>query len=194
MSAKLIEYRDTLERQLNDKSKPWTKYFEKLEEKTGVSRLYIFLGEPRFFPIAFIYILSGFWRFFVLAGLVGFTGLYLVFGFGAELICNSIGFVYPAYMSMKALESPQKDDDTKWLTYWVVYACFSVVEYFSDFIVGWFPLYWLMKVSASICYITIWKKSYAGPFWRCYVFVVGKKIQPSVSVCKNRFWMVLVRY
>lgn len=47
---------------------------------------------------------------------------------------------------MKALESPQKDDDTKWLTYWVVFAVFSVVEYFSDFIVGWFPLYWLLKV------------------------------------------------
>lgn len=86
---------------------------------------------------------------FACAGLVAFTGLYLVFGFGAELICNSIGFVYPAYMSMKALESSNKEDDTKWLTYWVVYACFSIVEYFSDFIVGWFPLYWLIKVSGS---------------------------------------------
>ncbi|CAH0759742.1 unnamed protein product [Diatraea saccharalis] len=103
MSSKLQEYKDTLERNLVDKS------------------------------------------------LVAFTGLYLVFGFGAELICNSIGFVYPAYMSMKALESPQKDDDTKWLTYWVVYACFSIVEYFSDFIVGWFPLYWLIK-----CVFVIW--------------------------------------
>ncbi|KOB73099.1 Receptor expression enhancing protein isoform 2 [Operophtera brumata] len=123
MSAKLLEYKDTIENNLNDKSKPWTKYFEIAEQKTGVSRVYLFVG------------------------LVAFTGLYLVFGFGAELICNTIGFVYPAYMSMKALESPVKDDDSKWLTYWVVFACFSIVEYFSDFIVGWFPLYWLIKVS-----------------------------------------------
>ncbi|XP_063631393.1 receptor expression-enhancing protein 5 isoform X2 [Cydia splendana] len=127
MSAKLLEYREAIERQLRDKSKPWTTTFDKLESKTGVNRLYLFVG------------------------LVAFTGLYLVFGFGAELICNSIGFVYPAYMSMRALESPSKDDDTKWLTYWVVYACFSVVEYFSDFIVGWFPLYWLIK-----CIFIIW--------------------------------------
>ncbi|XP_063372024.1 receptor expression-enhancing protein 5 isoform X1 [Cydia amplana] len=127
MSAKLLEYRESIERQLRDKSKPWTTTFDQLESKTGVNRLYLFVG------------------------LVVFTGLYLVFGFGAELICNTIGFVYPAYMSMRALESPSKDDDTKWLTYWVVYACFSVVEYFSDFIVGWFPLYWLIK-----CIFIIW--------------------------------------
>ncbi|XP_059056236.1 receptor expression-enhancing protein 5 isoform X1 [Achroia grisella] len=132
MGSKLQEYRDTIERTLNDKSTPWAKYFELAEQKTGVNRVYLFVG------------------------LVAFTGLYLVFGFGAELICNSIGFVYPAYMSMKALESTSKDDDTKWLTYWVVYACFSIVEYFSDFIVGWFPLYWLIKCVFIIwCYLPI---------------------------------------
>jgi hypothetical protein len=46
-----------------------------------------------------------------------------------------------------ALESKGSDDDTKWLTYWVVYAFFGLFEFFSDLILGWFPFYWLAKVA-----------------------------------------------
>lgn len=43
----------------------------------------------------------------------------------------AIGIVYPAYMSFKAIESSTKEDDTQWLTYWVVFASFSVLEIFT---------------------------------------------------------------
>lgn len=46
----------------------------------------------------------------------------------------------------KALESHNKEDDTKWLTYWVVYGFFSVAEFFSDLILSWFPFYYICKV------------------------------------------------
>lgn len=49
--------------------------------------------------------------------------------------------------SFKAIETKQKDDDTKWLTYWVVYAVFSLVEYFTDIFLFWIPLYWFLKVN-----------------------------------------------
>lgn len=49
MSAKLLEYKDTIERNLTDKSKPWTKYFEIAEQKSGVSRVYLFIGKFWFY-------------------------------------------------------------------------------------------------------------------------------------------------
>ncbi|KAH9254641.1 hypothetical protein BASA81_007398 [Batrachochytrium salamandrivorans] len=38
------------------------------------------------------------------------------------------GFVYPCYMSIKAIESEQKEDDTQWLMYWMVFAFFTLLE------------------------------------------------------------------
>merc|ERR1712038_554033 len=101
--------------------------FKMLEDNTGVQRLYIAYG------------------------LGGIIVLWLAFGFGAQLLANIVGFVYPAYCSIKALESTVKNDDTQWLTYWVVFAAFSVVEYFADFIAGWVPFYWLSK-----CLFLVW--------------------------------------
>ena len=81
-------------------------------------------------------------------GIVALLVTWLMFGYGAQLLCNAIGFVYPAYCSVKALESSKKDDDTQWLVYWVVFALFSVLEFFSDMLVGWVPFYWFTKVSS----------------------------------------------
>lgn len=37
--------KEYLEKTLRDESKPWTKMFVLAEEKTGIDRLYIFVGE-----------------------------------------------------------------------------------------------------------------------------------------------------
>lgn len=84
-------------------------------------------------------------RLHVVGGLVALHALYLLFGCGAELLCNITGFLYPAYVSIGAIESASKEDDTQWLTYWVVFALLNVVEFFSHTIVYYFPFYWLLK-------------------------------------------------
>lgn len=42
---KFDDYKQQLEKDLTDDSKPWTKYLKIAEDKTGISRLYIFFGE-----------------------------------------------------------------------------------------------------------------------------------------------------
>ncbi|KAF2355006.1 TB2/DP1/HVA22-related protein, partial [Trinorchestia longiramus] len=85
-------------------------------------------------------------RPFLKYGGIAVLGVYLIFGHLAQLISNLVGFLYPAYCSIKALETSVKADDTKWLTYWVVFASFSLLDTFSGFLISWIPFYWLAKV------------------------------------------------
>lgn len=59
--------------------------------------------------------------------------------------------VFLSLSRIKAIESATKDDDTKWLTYWVVYGVFSVAEFFADIVLSWFPFYYIGKVSQLVC-------------------------------------------
>jgi receptor expression-enhancing protein 5/6 len=69
-----------------------------------------------------------------------------VLGHSAQsAVVNLIGFVWPMYQSLKAIKTEGSKDDTLWLTYWVVYGFFSVVESISDILLFWVPLYYPLK-------------------------------------------------
>ncbi|KAF4566502.1 Protein YOP1 [Pleurotus pulmonarius] len=49
----------------------------------------------------------------------------------AAPVSNLIGWGLPAYLSFKAIESPQTQDDVQWLTYWTVFGFFNFLESFA---------------------------------------------------------------
>jgi receptor expression-enhancing protein 5/6 len=114
----------------------WRAFDKKCQRFPPAREVAEFLGvEPAQVGLAFIVFLLGF----------------LLFGIGGNLITQLVGFVYPAYESFKALEPDQEKRENPrmmrtWLTYWIVYSLFSVVEVFVDYILYWIPLYYMLKL------------------------------------------------
>ncbi|KAH9558530.1 hypothetical protein CY35_06G013800 [Sphagnum magellanicum] len=57
--------------------------------------------------------------------------------------------LYPLYASIKAIESPFKEDDQLWLTYWVLYSFVSLLELVAAPIFAWIPLWSTIKLAAA---------------------------------------------
>eukprot|EP00850_Spirogloea_muscicola_P018496 SM000170S02668 [mRNA] locus=s170:51689:53237:- [translate_table: standard] len=55
--------------------------------------------------------------------------------------------VYPLIASIKAVESPFKEDDQQWLTYWVIYSLLTLMEMVLQSVLRWVPFYHFFKLA-----------------------------------------------
>jgi receptor expression-enhancing protein 5/6 len=76
----------------------------------------------------------------VLVGLVFAVG-------GIKLFSDLLGFIYPAYMSFKALEGGKvvDGDATQWMTYWIVFCSVTMFESTLPFVIEYIKFYYLIK-------------------------------------------------
>jgi len=121
------QYTQKLDEYLKREDNVVTRNLARVELMTGVSRLYL----ANTVIIVFI--------------------AYMIFGSFAQLICNLIGFVYPAYASLGALNAPPNEQHTidqiqHLLRYWVVFAFMSLADFFSGYLFRIIPFYWLSKM------------------------------------------------
>mmetsp|Transcript_11776 Transcript_11776/g.17834 ORF Transcript_11776/g.17834 Transcript_11776/m.17834 type:complete len:294 (+) Transcript_11776:55-936(+) len=85
--------------------------------------------------------------------IVSGVGLILLLVCGVNLLVDIAGFVYPLYASVKAIESADTADDKQWLTYWIIFTQFKIIESVADFLISFIPLYFLIKIAFLVwCY------------------------------------------
>ena len=84
---------------------------------------------------------------FTIVALITALVLLLIHVLGwASVLVNFAGFGYPAYMSFKAIESQGEEDDKQWLTYWVVFAFFNLLETITTIFRDYIPGYYYLKL------------------------------------------------
>nr|CAX75651.1 Receptor expression-enhancing protein 6 [Schistosoma japonicum] len=122
-----------------------SRFAESLEKKNVVTD-FLSLCETR----------SGISKLYLAYGGIAFLTLYLVIGYGTDILTLLVGALYPAYQSVKAIETHEKEDDTKWLTYWVVFASVQPFEACTAMMIYYLPLYPIIKcVFLIYCMIPI---------------------------------------
>ncbi|KRX06926.1 hypothetical protein PPERSA_07089 [Pseudocohnilembus persalinus] len=78
--------------------------------------------------------------------LLVFSVILLVLNLGSFIIGSLVGFLYPAYMSFKALESKESRDDKQWLTYWIIVSFMTVFDNLIQLVLYFIPAYQFFKV------------------------------------------------
>ncbi|GMR43279.1 hypothetical protein PMAYCL1PPCAC_13474, partial [Pristionchus mayeri] len=116
--------------------------------------------------------------FAILAGLLCLSGNLSAF------LCNLIAFGYPAYASVKAVRTAEKDDDMKWVKYWTVFGVFSVIDTFAESILRFFPIYYLTK-AVFLVYLYLPQTQGAEYLYLKYVDPLATKIDAWLAA-RNR--------
>uniref|UniRef100_A0A8C0QMS2 Receptor expression-enhancing protein 5 n=1 Tax=Canis lupus familiaris TaxID=9615 RepID=A0A8C0QMS2_CANLF len=88
---------------------------------------------------------------------------------------------------IKAIESPNKEDDTQWLTYWVVYGVFSIAEFFSDLFLSWVPFYYMLKCGFLLWCMAPSPSNGAELLYRRVIQPVFLKHESQVDTMVNDF-------
>ncbi|MFM7854556.1 MAG: HVA22/TB2/DP1 family protein, partial [Flammeovirgaceae bacterium] len=106
-----------------DESVLFHKYKEQikiLHDKTGFNGQYIIIG-------------------FISCGLIVFLGIFDSF------ITNIVGTLFPAYLSMRSIETFETDIEKQWITYWVLFSLFNLLDKLSVIFIFYLPFYYFIK-------------------------------------------------
>jgi len=70
-----------------------------------------------------------------------------LFVFGATILTLAITVLYPAAKSIQALETEHTEDDKEWLTYWIIFGIFTLLDDFAGFILNMIPYFFWLRLA-----------------------------------------------
>lgn len=87
----------------------------------------------------------------VLLGGIMSLGLLVTFLlFGSTILTLTITVLYPSFKSIQALETNKTDDDKEWLTYWIIFGIFSLLDDCCGCILNFIPYFYWIKLAFFI--------------------------------------------
>lgn len=87
----------------------------------------------------------------ILGGGLFVSSILILIFFGATILTVVITVVYPAVKSIQALETNDTEDDDKvWLTYWIMFGIFSLLDEFGGILLSFIPLYFYVRLAFFI--------------------------------------------
>ena len=113
--------------------------------------------------------------FFAL-GVITFSVVLVAFNFCGCMIVQLISVAYPAAKSAMAIETESKDDDKQWLTYWMVFGLFNILDQTFGYFLEMIPFYFLIKLL-----ILIWLQN---PISQGALIIYNSAIQPFAQKYK----------
>ena len=97
----------------------WQEIMKTIKAKTGIDGIYVII-------------------FLLLCVFLVYLGIF------GSLITNMVGTLYPGFSTIKSME--KKKNKKKWLTYWVVFGSFMIIDMFSKIIMKLIPFYFVLKI------------------------------------------------
>jgi len=113
---------------------------------------------------------------FILIFISIFT-FFILIGLCENFFSNLIAIFYPFISSLKSLETDTLDDDKMWLTYWVVFSFYFIVENIFGFILKKIPNYFFFKAGIFV-YLHL-------PYTRGAELVYRKLIKTTFIKCER---------
>jgi hypothetical protein len=108
--------------------------------------------------------------------------------FISKSISNIAVFLYPAYITFKALTTVEDTDDKRWLKYWTLVGFLTMFEYYLEFLVMFLPFYFEIKIL-----FILWMIHPFGKFDGCN-FIYAFYIEPFLSSREKAIDQLLVDF